>query len=125
MFRSAHDAFARPSGDRGPDGGGGPRHGGDGPSLYQMMEHVGHSLALTALVMATVATPIVMLAGTGGNGVRRSNPDLMRRSSRPEQIAPSGLEDVMRRLLPMLIVLTTALALAARSAHNNCERPCR
>ena len=39
-----------------------------GPNLYQMMEHAGRSLALTALEMATDDGPIVVLAGTGGNG---------------------------------------------------------
>jgi hypothetical protein len=39
-----------------------------GPNLYQMMEHAARSLALTALEMATDDGPIVVLAGTGGNG---------------------------------------------------------
>jgi NAD(P)H-hydrate epimerase len=42
-----------------------------GPNLYQMMENAGRNLALTAIEMMgpdRASTPVVVLAGTGGNG---------------------------------------------------------
>ncbi|MDH3540010.1 MAG: NAD(P)H-hydrate epimerase [Acidimicrobiia bacterium] len=44
---------------------------GSGPNLYQMMENAGRSLALTVIDVLGAgwrSTPIVVLAGTGGNG---------------------------------------------------------
>lgn len=38
-----------------------------GPNLFQMMEHAGRSLALTVMDL-DVSGPVVVLAGTGGNG---------------------------------------------------------
>jgi NAD(P)H-hydrate epimerase len=42
-----------------------------GPNLYQMMENAGRNLALSAIEMMGpdwASTPVVVLAGTGGNG---------------------------------------------------------
>jgi NAD(P)H-hydrate epimerase len=39
-----------------------------GPNLFQMMENAGRNLAGTAMEVATGDGPVVVLAGTGGNG---------------------------------------------------------